>query len=217
MDLSNNVLCRESVWVSGYIDSCFSWPLHCLRWVVSFTPLPLYSRGKSPRCSLEWRLRVKVNKKEPVSVFKFCSQSPAIPQDVTQVAGCQPVSGPLCFNFQFWLPAPGAACLPNGLLCRPLQSSLRAYDKRNRFWSGVCVASPFPRSCQPQKIPLSIRLVQKHSKSAFILVIPSVTTSALSTGHISTKFGIAVAKYCREILIFVFSQNQFTWSQNYFT
>jgi hypothetical protein len=26
----------------------FSWPRHCWRWVVSFTPRPLYPRGKSP-------------------------------------------------------------------------------------------------------------------------------------------------------------------------
>jgi hypothetical protein len=28
--------------------STFSWPWHCWRWVVSFTPLPLYTRKKPP-------------------------------------------------------------------------------------------------------------------------------------------------------------------------
>jgi hypothetical protein len=52
----NSALRHEGVWGSGCIDPHFldlgtSW-----RWVVSFTPLPLYPRGKSPRYPLDRRL-----------------------------------------------------------------------------------------------------------------------------------------------------------------
>jgi hypothetical protein len=54
--LTNSALRHEGVWGSGYIDPYFldlgtSW-----RWVVSFTPRPLYPRGKSPRYPLDRRL-----------------------------------------------------------------------------------------------------------------------------------------------------------------
>jgi hypothetical protein len=53
--LTNQALCREGVWRSGRIDPYFdlgtSW-----RWVVSFTPLPLYPRGKRLRYPLVRRL-----------------------------------------------------------------------------------------------------------------------------------------------------------------
>jgi hypothetical protein len=50
--LTNQALRYEGVWGSGHIDPHFldlgtSW-----RWVVSFTPLPVYPRGKSPRYPL---------------------------------------------------------------------------------------------------------------------------------------------------------------------
>jgi hypothetical protein len=53
---TNKAPCQEGVWSSGCIDPHFldlgtSW-----RWVVSFTPLPLYSQGKSPRYPLDRRL-----------------------------------------------------------------------------------------------------------------------------------------------------------------
>jgi hypothetical protein len=52
--LTNQALRHEGVWGSGCIDPHFfdlgtSW-----RWVVSFTPLPLYPRGKSPPPSTNW-------------------------------------------------------------------------------------------------------------------------------------------------------------------
>jgi hypothetical protein len=52
MCLTNYALRHEGVWGSGCIDPHFldlgtSW-----RWVVSFTPRPLYPRGKSPRYPL---------------------------------------------------------------------------------------------------------------------------------------------------------------------
>jgi hypothetical protein len=51
--LTNKALRHEGVWGSECIDPrildlCTSW-----RWVVSFTPLPLYPRGKSPRYQLD--------------------------------------------------------------------------------------------------------------------------------------------------------------------
>jgi hypothetical protein len=54
--LTNSALRHEGVWGSGCINPNFldlgtSW-----RWVVSFTPLPLYPRGKSPRYPLDRRL-----------------------------------------------------------------------------------------------------------------------------------------------------------------
>jgi hypothetical protein len=54
--LINYALRDEGVWGSGCIDSHFldlgtSW-----RWVVSFTPRPLYPREKSPRYPLDRRL-----------------------------------------------------------------------------------------------------------------------------------------------------------------
>jgi hypothetical protein len=54
--LTNYPLRHEGVWVCGCIDPHFldlgtSW-----RWVVSFTPRPLYPRGKSLRYPLDWRL-----------------------------------------------------------------------------------------------------------------------------------------------------------------
>jgi hypothetical protein len=53
---TNWALHHEGVWRSGCIDPHFldlgtSW-----RWVVSFTPRPLYPRGKSPRYQLDRRL-----------------------------------------------------------------------------------------------------------------------------------------------------------------
>jgi hypothetical protein len=54
--LTNQALRHEGVWGSGYIDPHLldlgtSW-----RWMVSFTPLSLYPRGKSPRCLFHSRL-----------------------------------------------------------------------------------------------------------------------------------------------------------------
>jgi hypothetical protein len=53
---TNSVLLHEGVWGSACIDPHFldlgtSW-----RWVVRFTPLPLYPRGKSPRYPSDRRL-----------------------------------------------------------------------------------------------------------------------------------------------------------------
>jgi hypothetical protein len=44
-----------------------------------------------------------------------------------------------------------------------------------------------------------------------MLVIPSASNSAPIMGRISTKLGTVVAKYCRDMLIFVYSENHFTW------
>jgi hypothetical protein len=54
--VKGKVVRHEHVWGSGCIDPHFldlgtSW-----RWVVSFTPLPPYPKGKSPRYPLERRL-----------------------------------------------------------------------------------------------------------------------------------------------------------------
>jgi hypothetical protein len=54
--LTNWALCHEGIWGSGciyphFLDLGTSW-----RWVVSFTPWPLYTRGKSPQYSLDRRL-----------------------------------------------------------------------------------------------------------------------------------------------------------------
>jgi hypothetical protein len=56
LSLTNWALRHEGVWGSWCIDPLFldldtSW-----RWLVSFTPLPLYSRGKSLRYPLDRRL-----------------------------------------------------------------------------------------------------------------------------------------------------------------
>jgi hypothetical protein len=54
--LTNYALAHEGVWGSGYIDPRFLGLGTSWRWVVSFTPLPLYLRGKSPRYPLDRRL-----------------------------------------------------------------------------------------------------------------------------------------------------------------
>jgi hypothetical protein len=43
-----------------------------------------------------------------------------------------------------------------------------------------------------------------------MLLIPSATNSAPIAGRISTKLGIVVAKYCRDMLILAYSENHFT-------
>jgi hypothetical protein len=50
---SNYALRHDSVWGSGCIYPCFLGLATRLRWVVSFTPLPFYPRGKSSRHSLD--------------------------------------------------------------------------------------------------------------------------------------------------------------------
>jgi hypothetical protein len=47
-------------------------------------------------------------------------------------------------------------------------------------------------------------------KAPHMLVTPSATNSAPIAGRISTKLGIVVAKYCRDMLILVYSENHFT-------
>jgi hypothetical protein len=54
--LTNYTLRHEDVWGSGCIDPHFLDLGTSCRWVVSFTPLPLYPCGKSPRYSLDRRL-----------------------------------------------------------------------------------------------------------------------------------------------------------------
>jgi hypothetical protein len=54
--LTNSALRHKGIWGSGCIDPHFldlgtSW-----RWVVNFTPRPLYPQGKSPRYPLDKRL-----------------------------------------------------------------------------------------------------------------------------------------------------------------
>jgi hypothetical protein len=53
--LTNEALLHEGVWKSGCVDPHFLDIGTGWRWVVSFTPLPLYSLGQSPRYQLERR------------------------------------------------------------------------------------------------------------------------------------------------------------------
>jgi hypothetical protein len=52
----NQPLSHEDVWGSGCIDPYFLDVVTSWRWVVSFTPRPLYSRGKSIRYPIDRRL-----------------------------------------------------------------------------------------------------------------------------------------------------------------
>jgi hypothetical protein len=54
--LTSWALRHEGVLGSGCIDPCFPDLGTIWKWVVSFTPLPPYSRGKSPRYALNRRL-----------------------------------------------------------------------------------------------------------------------------------------------------------------
>jgi hypothetical protein len=54
--LTNYALCHEGAWGSGCIDPRFIDLGTSRRWVVSFTPLPLYPRGNSPWYLLDRRL-----------------------------------------------------------------------------------------------------------------------------------------------------------------
>jgi hypothetical protein len=56
--LANLVLRHEGAWGSGCIDPHFLDLSTSWRWVVSFTPRPLYLQGNSPRYSLDRRLGV---------------------------------------------------------------------------------------------------------------------------------------------------------------
>jgi hypothetical protein len=80
--LTNYALRHEDVWGSGCIDPCFldlgtSW-----RWVVSFTPWPLYSRGKSPRYPLDRRLGGPQSRSERHREVKILAPDPSVVQPV---------------------------------------------------------------------------------------------------------------------------------------
>jgi hypothetical protein len=69
--LTNEALRHEGVWGSGCIDPHFldlgtSW-----RRMVSFTPRPLYPRGKSPRYPLDRRLGGPQSRSGDVEKRKF--------------------------------------------------------------------------------------------------------------------------------------------------
>jgi hypothetical protein len=54
--ITNEALYHEGVWGSGCIDPCFLDLSTNWRWVVRFTPQPLYPRGKNPWYPLARRL-----------------------------------------------------------------------------------------------------------------------------------------------------------------
>jgi hypothetical protein len=60
--VTNKELRSEDVWGSGCIDPHFLDPGFSWRWVVSFTPRPLYSRGKSSQYPLDRRLNEPQNR-----------------------------------------------------------------------------------------------------------------------------------------------------------
>jgi hypothetical protein len=54
--LINYALLHEGVWVSGCIDPRFLYLVISWRAVVNFMSLPLYPRGRSLQCLLDWRV-----------------------------------------------------------------------------------------------------------------------------------------------------------------
>jgi hypothetical protein len=56
LSLTKQALRHKGVWWNGWIDPRFLHLDNSWRWLVSFTPRPLYPRWKNPRYSLDRRL-----------------------------------------------------------------------------------------------------------------------------------------------------------------
>jgi hypothetical protein len=96
--ITNSALRHEDIWGSGCIDPHFldlgtSW-----RWVVSFTPWPLYPQGKRPRYPLDRRLGEPQNSLEDVEKWKLLPP----PGLELELLGC-----PACSQLLYRLRCPG--------------------------------------------------------------------------------------------------------------